>query len=251
MKNIFEEKDLKIFAENNKNARTYKNGLRYTSKNYGDFIIIGRRHREGRGSTILVQFVDTGNIVETNSSNIRSGYIKDKLRPSICNIGYIGIGSYTVEENREFYNRWSGMLSRCYDEDIQKKHPTYIGCSVDESWHNFQNYARDIEELMKEKGIVSLDGYGIDKDIKIPGNKVYSKETVSIVTLYENSIKDIINRKVLTGLKYIGTRISDVYEEEFVNQSEFARKYNLCSKNVNQCILGKKHTHKGWVFRKA
>lgn len=244
---MFTDEELKQFAENNKNARVYKNGLRYTSKNYGDFIIIGSRYREEK-NTILVQFVDTGNIVETNSGSIKSGYIKDKLRPSVYNVGYVGIGSYKAEENKELYCRWNSMLSRCYNKETQKKNPTYIGCSVDESWHNFQNYAKDIKELMKEKGIESLEGYSIDKDIKIPNNKVYSKDTVSIVTSRENNIEEI-ERKFTTGLTYVATRIADSYEEEFTNQSSFARKYDLDYRNISSCILGKRHTHKGWTFK--
>jgi hypothetical protein len=52
--------------------------------------------------------------------------------------------------------------------------PTYKGCTVDESWHNFQNFA-----AWYDKNFYEIDGerMELEKDILIKGNKVYSPET--------------------------------------------------------------------------
>lgn len=124
-----------------------------------------------------VVFLDTGTKVEAQWSQIKSRCIKDRMRPSVCGVGFIGIGEYKTSKNGKkttAYTRWSRMIERCYSERVQLSYPSYIGCTVDDEWHNFQNFA----EWHKENFPTDSDGrYELDKDSLCPGNKVYSKTT--------------------------------------------------------------------------
>lgn len=111
---------------------------------------------------------------------------KDVFTPSVQGVGFMGEGKYTSCENRRntlAYSRWSGMLARCYSEAFQKRNPTYIGCSVAAEWHNFQVFAEWFYKNHPGDG----NEYCLDKDIRIPGNKIYSPEACSFVTRAENT----------------------------------------------------------------
>ena len=90
--------------------------------------------------------------------------------------------------------------------------------------------------------------YALDKDIKIKGNKIYSKDSC-IFTLFCVNSADSCKRTKITGLTYLGIRLSDNYQEEFTNQSEFARKYDLYLSTVNKCLKGKQKVTGGWKFQ--
>ena len=96
-------------------------------------------------------------------------------------VGFIGEGVYNSNKNKNLYTRWKGMLSRCYNEKIRYKQPSYINCLVDEHWHNFQNFAEWYEKN-------HIEGFQLDKDILVKGNKVYSSETCCFVPHEINSL---------------------------------------------------------------
>ena len=111
--------------------------------------------------------------------------MRDKFKPSVFGVGFVGVGSHIPVVNRRAtraYGVWQSMLGRCYNVKVQVKCPTYKDCTVCDAWHNFQNFAEWYE-------LNHIEGYQIDKDIKIPGNRVYSPETCLFVSPHENSIK--------------------------------------------------------------
>jgi len=73
-----------------------------------------------------------------------------------------------------FYLKWQAMIQRCYSEKYQREKPTYIGCSVTEEWHTFSNFKKWMEQQ-------EWEGKHLDKDILVPGNKVYSPDTCVFV----------------------------------------------------------------------
>lgn len=101
--------------------------------------------------------------------------------PTVCGVGYIGEGDYKASQNRKHtieYDRWKGILRRCYTEKERFKNPTYIDCIVDEQWLNFQNFAQWWNENYYE-----IDGeqMQVDKDILHKGNKIYSPNSCIFV----------------------------------------------------------------------
>ncbi len=67
------------------------------------------------------------------------------------------------------------MLQRCYSESYLNKRPSYRGCSVCEEWKTFSNFMA----WMKNKNMENLE---LEKDILVPGNKLYSPETCVFVS---------------------------------------------------------------------
>lgn len=115
------------------------------------------------------------------------GNIRYPYHPTIHGVGYLGVGKY--QSTYIGYDVWSKMLARCYSKNYMEKKPTYIGCSVDERWYNFQVFAQWFEQRYKK-------GFQLDKDILIKGNKIYSPETCCCVPSRINSlfVKNDANR---------------------------------------------------------
>lgn len=101
-------------------------------------------------------------------------------------IGYKSIGEHKATINGKHtpaYARWCSMLKRCYDPKYHESHPTYIGCTVDEQWHDFQRFASWFYAHE-----FSDKGYQLDKDLLIPGNKIYSADSCCFVPSQLNSL---------------------------------------------------------------
>lgn len=118
---------------------------------------------------------------------VKKGTIKNPYHPTIYNIGYHGIGKYKSRiegvKSKE-YNAWTGMFTRCYNLKFQKKHLTYRNIIVCREWHNFQNFAKWYKENWKPW----MEGWHLDKDILVKGNKIYSPETCAFVPSEINSL---------------------------------------------------------------
>jgi hypothetical protein len=100
---------------------------------------------------------------------------------TLYGVGYIGEGIYKVSLQRVYsphYIYWTTMLKRCYSEKFHKTNPSYIGCTVAEEWHSFQNFAEWYDENYYE---VEGEVMCLDKDILVKGNKSYSSETCIFV----------------------------------------------------------------------
>ena len=105
--------------------------------------------------------------------DIKKGLVANPLHPTVHGVGYFGIGSHvgTVDKKMtKSYQIWYAMLKRCYDTTWQESQPTYIGCTVIEEWHNFQNFATWVEANY-------VEGFELDKDILVRGNKIYGPST--------------------------------------------------------------------------
>lgn len=75
------------------------------------------------------------------------------------------------------YELWKNMLARCYSKAMHKRRPTYIGCTVSENFKNFQWFAAWCHTQVG----FGLEGYQLEKDIIIKGNKIYSEHTCRFV----------------------------------------------------------------------
>ena len=128
-------------------------------------------------SNCTIKFEDGCVVENVYYKHIKKGHIKNPYHKTILDVGFFGQGKHKgsakSKRNKE-YNCWSSMLKRCYDKKHQEKIPTYIGCMVDEKWHNFQNFAEWFDENY-------IDGWQLDKDILIKENKVYSPKTCCFV----------------------------------------------------------------------
>ena len=211
-----------------------KVGEIYETNNYGTLEVI-----EYVNSTrVRVRFIDTGYERYAQTGCILRGQVKDLLAPSVCGLGYLGCGGYSTTvsgTHTKMYATWVRMFERCYDPKFLARMPTYIGCTVTKEWHNFQVFAKWFEEHY-------IDGYHLDKDIKVPGNKLYSPDTCMFVTQAQNARASCTFSVVLRSPS--GNRV------EVGNVSEFARDNALNSSSLFRVKNGKQQAHKGWVLYK-
>lgn len=133
-------------------------------------------------SVLLIE--DNIVLKEREYRDIVKGRVKNPFKRNIYGIGFYGVGQYISKVNsvkQKNYQTWVGMLQRAYSEDYKNKYPTYKGCSVAEEWNNFQNFAEWFEENY-------IEGFVLDKDILVRGNKTYSPETCCFVPQEINAL---------------------------------------------------------------
>ena len=141
------------------------------SKSSGDFKIV----KYNDAYNVDVQFLKTGFKTSVQLTNLRNGEVKDRLTPSVHGVGLLGTKySNTINGVRtKEYVLWQSMLERCYSDKFQKKYPTYEGCEVSD---NFKYYEYFYEWCHKQVGF-NNEGWHLDKDLLVKGNKVYSEDS--------------------------------------------------------------------------
>lgn len=132
---------------------------------------------------VLVRFLETGYECIAPWGDIQEGSVRDRFAIKCSGIGYLGGDTKAKGVTRKrLHLAWRGMLRRL------KKRPEYADVTVDESWLCFQQFADDAMELpgfeMLERGDPDI---ALDKDIRVPGARRYSKDTCQWVTRSENS----------------------------------------------------------------
>ena len=153
------------------NDVSYKDcvGKVFKSKSSGDFKIL----KYNGSKDVEIQFINTGFETIATLGNIKSGEVKDPYSPSVYGIGVVGT-KYPITVNgvnTKEYDLWKGMLRRCYSDSFKKRCPTYEGCEVSD---NFKSYKYFYEWCNRQVGFDN-EGWHLDKDLLVKGNKVYSE----------------------------------------------------------------------------
>lgn len=189
---------------------------------------------------VHVIFKDTGYETVSRMQAIRNGQVKDKLKPSVLGVGYVGDGIYKPSENSKntpAYDCWNHMMNRCYSDSYHKTRPTYKNCEVCEEWQDFQCFAEWYYRNHPGDGF----DYDLDKDIKVAGNKIYSPESCMFVLKRENSKKSaehmMLPRKVISPN-------GDIIE--FNNINDFCLEYGISTSSAGRLARGETKEHKGW-----
>lgn len=101
-------------------------------------------------------------------------------------VGYNSGGKYkaTIDGKvTKAYRTWCNMLRRAYCPKGHARYPTYIGCSVADEWHDFQNFAEWFENHE-----YSDYGYQLDKDLLLHCNKIYAPDRCVFVPSQLNKL---------------------------------------------------------------
>jgi hypothetical protein len=147
---------------------------------------------------VLVKFINTGTTAWFRADHIKNGRCKDKYAPTVFGKGVVGDNITKINGvTTKLYNLWGGMLERCYSKSFHKKYPSYIGCSVSNNWLYLDNFKLWFEDYYKE-------GFELDKDLLVDGNKVYSEDTCVFVPKDLNNLikynKTLKKRDLPTGV---------------------------------------------------
>lgn len=147
---------------------------------------------------LVIQFTETGTTKEVYKCNAIQGKTKDPYSPSFLGIGFLG------EHEKPYYWKqakrlWSNMLKRCYDSNYAQGYYGR-GYTVERRWLCFANFLDDLPNVDDfDNWILGFDKtkpqYNLDKDLKVPGNKVYSRECCAFVPEYENKSAGARNGK--------------------------------------------------------
>ena len=166
------------------------------SLNSGDFKVL----KYNNSANVEIQFLNTGFEMVVQLTNIKSGSIKDPYSPSVYGVGVLGT-KYPISDggrDTKEYELWKNMLKRCYNDDCKKKQPTYEDCEASE---NFKYYEYFYEWCHKQIGFGN-EGWQLDKDLLVKGNKVYSENTCVFIPREINSL--LIKREASRGEHLIG-----------------------------------------------
>ena len=139
------------------------------SKSSGDFKIV----KYNDAYNVEIQFLKTGYEATVELVHVKRGNVKDPYVPSVFGVGVVGT-KYPPSEggrNTKWYTLWAHMLQRCYSDTLKKKYPTYEGCEVGDK---FKSYEYFYEWCHKQIGF-GIEGFELDKDLLIKGNKVYNE----------------------------------------------------------------------------
>lgn len=164
---------------------------------------------------LTIKFDDKTMVYGKQYGDFRKGNVFNPSKKSVYGVGYFGVGKYISEKNGKCtidYNKWSGMFNRSYSDEYHLLKPTYKDCTVHPDWHNFQNFAKWFEENY-------VEGFELDKDVLIKGNKVYGPSTCCFVPREINTLMRTV-RKKSNGLP-VGVRFRD---------SKFVVAVQICTK---------------------
>lgn len=143
------------------------------------------------------------------------------------------------------YDRWLNMIGRCYS----KTHSGYKsygekGILVEDYLRNFRNYIEFVESLPNiEKLKEDSQNWNIDKDLK--GGRIYSRDTLSIITTAHNleiqnkDIKITANMHSLEG----------EFIQSFESISEAERRTGIHRGNIARNIRGESNTAGGYIWK--
>lgn len=105
-----------------------------------------------------------------------------------------------------FYTAWTNMLKRCYSLCASKNDPTYADCYVCDEWLLFTNF----KDWMKKQ---NWNGKELDKDVIIPGNKIYHPSGCAFVDGELNSL--LCDSAAIRGDLPIGVSLSKRTKKEY------------------------------------
>ena len=166
-------------------------GSVFKTKSYGDVVVL--EYYNARDVTI--KFLNTGNVRKTGTSELKKGEIRDNEAFPVYSVGIMDVPNEArrnVPIPKE-YSIWNGVRQRCYNENIRHLTPSYQEVEMSE---NFKRYSYFKEWCHNQIGF-DQDGWQLDKDILIKGNKVYSEYTCCFVPQEINAA--LTNNKSVRG----------------------------------------------------
>lgn len=93
----------------------------------------------------------------------------------VCGVGFCDVKCYDNGKLSTWYKTWASILSRGHSDREKARHNgVYKDCSVDPRWHKASRFKKWFDKHY-------VEGYHLDKDILVPGNKVYGPDTCCFV----------------------------------------------------------------------
>ena len=120
-------------------------------------------------------------------------------RRLVCGVGVFDAPYAKTRDKltRKAYRDWNNMLQRCYGKSNFPSKPAYKECVVCEEWHSFLKFREWFDENY-------IEGYFLDKDVLIKGNKIYSPNACCYIPSFINTL--LLNCRSARGKYPIGVQ---------------------------------------------
>lgn len=118
-----------------------------------------------------------------------------------------------------YYRTWNRMLERALSPALHARAPTYADCTVCEEWRFFSAFRRWMAKQ-------DWEGKQLDKDILIPGNKIYSPEACAFIDVATNTLLN--DRAAARGDWPIGVYV----------HSQSGKYVAKCKESGRSCAIG-------------
>lgn len=130
---------------------------------------------------------------EVTYGSVKTGAVKYPYHKGVEGNGYIGEGKFSRSTTPKVYEVWRSMLKRVFSP--RENEHTYTGAVVVEEWLNLQTFGEWFERNY-------IEGFELDKDLLLEGNKRYGPETCVCIPKEINSF--LTNKKSTNSSGAIG-----------------------------------------------
>lgn len=154
----------------------------------------------------------------------------------------VGVNDVFESKNLKSYQVWVGMLERCYNDKTRNIYMSYSDCEVCESWLYFSNFKEWFDRHY-------VEGFALDKDILVKGNRIYSPDKCCFVP---QEINNVVQRRkhsrgsTLIGVYKSGKKYSAhiggkyrVYIGTFDSQLEAFKEYKCVKEGIIKKLADK------------
>lgn len=146
------------------------------------------------------------------------------------------------------YQAWKSMIERCYSEKYKKRQQSYANCKVCEEWKFFSNFKRWFSD--PKNGYI--EGYQLDKDLLVLGNKIYSPETCCFLPREINSALQVSRIKDNNGIKkckkgyavHVSMYNKKYYIGNFKTEDEAIKEYKKAKRDYIIELADKYYTYR-------
>lgn len=115
-----------------------------------------------------------------------------------------GINDFNGSTKKEYsYRLWVNLLYRTTNTERHKTLPTYADATICEEWLSYSAF----KEWFDNPANGYMEGYSLDKDILVKGNKIYSPQTCCFIPQDVNAI--FTKRKANRGKYPIGVHMGN------------------------------------------
>ena len=221
------------------------NHIELLDKRFGRLTVIKFMETKSSGVSIWECECDCGNVTQTSIGNLKSGNTKSCgcLQREVLEKGRHKHGFY---KKKQFYRVWINIKTRCNNKKfIGYKDYGARGIGYTSKWETFEGFKEDMyqsyvfakkkyRKVINNKNPLSIER----KDFN--GN--YCKENCIWLPLNEQQRNTRRNK----WFEAVDLKNNRKYKSN--SQINFAKKHNLTAQLINQCLRGRRKTHKDWKF---
>lgn len=208
-------------------------GRTYPTNRFGDVLVTDIH--PGRHPKVTVRFVATGYETTVRLQCVLAGSVKDWSIPSVCGWG-ISFNGASRKHAREYYT-WVRMIRRV------KTERSYADCQIEPRWQWFVNFLTDLAEVPGYDSWINDNSWALDKDLRIPGCRLYARHTVCFVPSKENRIEGAERAWAKTRKKVMEVSTGKVYD----SANEAARLVGESQTSISRHARGERQPQK-WIY---